>query len=137
MSDAILHVPALPQRRQDIPELAHAVLRAAGISAGISRRAMIALTSYAWPGNVAQLRRVLLAAARACHGTEIRAEHLSAEVYASAHRRRTLTRLESLERDAIADAMRESGGNKIRAAAALGMWPRSHPTTCGTSSSRT
>ena len=121
MSDAILHVPALRQRRQDIPELAHAILRAAGIGAGISRRAMIALTSYGWPGNVAQLRRVLLAAARACHGTEIRAEHLSAEVYASAHRRRTLTRLESLERDAIADAMRESGGNKIRAAAALGM----------------
>jgi transcriptional regulator of acetoin/glycerol metabolism len=121
MSDGILQVPPLRQRRQDIPELAHAVLRAAGITAGISRRAMIALTSYAWPGNVAQLRRVLLAAARACRGTEIRAEHLGAEVSASAHGRRTLTRLESLERDAIVDAMRESGGNRIQAAAALGM----------------
>jgi sigma-54 dependent transcriptional regulator, acetoin dehydrogenase operon transcriptional activator AcoR len=121
MGDVILHVPALRQRRQDIPELAYAILAAAGVAAGISRRAMIALTSYPWPGNVAQLRRVLLAAARACRGTEIRAEHLGAEVYASAHGRRTLTRLESLERDAIADAMRESGGNKIRAAAALGM----------------
>jgi sigma-54 dependent transcriptional regulator, acetoin dehydrogenase operon transcriptional activator AcoR len=121
MSDAILHVPALRQRRQDIPELARAVLRAAGITAGISRRAEIALTSYAWPGNVAQLRRVMLAGARACRGTEIRAEHLGAEIYASAHGRRTLTRLESLERDAIVDAMRESGGNKIQAAEALGM----------------
>jgi sigma-54 dependent transcriptional regulator, acetoin dehydrogenase operon transcriptional activator AcoR len=121
MSDAILQIPPLRQRREDIPELAHAVLRGAGVTAGISRRAMIALTGYAWPGNVAQLRRVLLAAARACHGTEIRAQHLGADVYASAHGRRTLTRLESLERDAIADAMRESGGNKIQAAAALGM----------------
>jgi sigma-54 dependent transcriptional regulator, acetoin dehydrogenase operon transcriptional activator AcoR len=121
MSDAILQVPPLRQRRQDIPELAHAVLRGAGVTTGISRRAIIALTSYAWPGNVAQLRRVLLAAARACHGTEIRAEHLGAEVSASAHGHRTLTRLESVERDAIADAMRESGGNKIQAAAALGM----------------
>jgi transcriptional regulator of acetoin/glycerol metabolism len=121
MSDGILQVPPLRQRRQDIPELAHAVLRAAGITAGISRRAMIALTSYAWPGNVAQLRRVLLAAARACRGTEIRAEHLGAEVSASAHGRRSLTRLESVERDAIVDAMRESDGNKIQAAAALGM----------------
>lgn len=121
MSDAILQVPPLRQRREEIPELARAVLRGAGVSAGISRRAMIALTSYAWPGNIAQLRRVVLAAARACRGTEIRAEHLAAEVYASVHGRRTLTRLESLERDAIADAMRESGGNKIQAAAALGM----------------
>jgi sigma-54 dependent transcriptional regulator, acetoin dehydrogenase operon transcriptional activator AcoR len=121
MSDAILQVPPLRQRREDIPELARAVLRGAGVTAGISRRAMIALTGYAWPGNVAQLRRVVLAAARACRGTEIRAEHLGAEVYASVHGRRTLTRLESLERDAIVDAMRESGGNKIQAAAALGM----------------
>jgi transcriptional regulator of acetoin/glycerol metabolism len=121
MSDAILQVPALRQRQQDIPELAHAILRAEGITTGVSRRAMIALTSYNWPGNVAQLRRVLLTAARACGGAEIRAEHLGAEVYASAHGRRTLTRLESLERDAIVDAMRESGGNKIQAAEALGM----------------
>jgi sigma-54 dependent transcriptional regulator, acetoin dehydrogenase operon transcriptional activator AcoR len=121
MSDAILHVPALRQRRQDIPDLAHAVLQAEGITARLSRRARIALTSYAWPGNVAQLRSVVLAAARACRGTEIRAEHLGAEIYASAHGRRTLTRLESLERDAIVDAMRESGGNKIQTAAVLGM----------------
>ena len=121
MSDAILQVPALRQRRQDIPELAHAILRTADVTAGVSRRAMIALTSYDWPGNVSQLRRVLLAAARACGGTEIRAEHLGAEVSASAHGRRTLTRLESLERDAIVGAMRESGGNKIQAAVALGM----------------
>jgi sigma-54 dependent transcriptional regulator, acetoin dehydrogenase operon transcriptional activator AcoR len=121
MSDAILHVPALRQRRQDIPGLANAILRAEGITTRISRRATIALASYAWPGNVAQLRRVLLAAARACRGTEIRAEHLDAEIYVSAPRRRTLTRLESLERDAIVDAMRESGGNKIQTAAALGM----------------
>ena len=112
---------ALRQRRQDIPELAHAVLQAEGSTVRISRRATIALTSYAWPGNVAQLRRVVLAAARACRGTEIRAEHLGAEIFASAHGRRTLTRLESLERDAIVDAMRESGGNKIQTAAALGM----------------
>jgi sigma-54 dependent transcriptional regulator, acetoin dehydrogenase operon transcriptional activator AcoR len=64
---------------------------------------------------------VLLAAARACRGTEIRAEHLGAEVSASARGRQTLTRLESVERDAIVDAMRESGGNEIQAAAALGM----------------
>jgi len=121
MSDTILRIPPLRQRRQDIPELARSVLRSAGITAVISRRAMIALTSYAWPGNVTQLRRVLLAAARACRGTEIRVEHLGPDVCVAAHGRRTLTRLESLERDAIADAMRESGGNKIQAAAALGM----------------
>jgi sigma-54 dependent transcriptional regulator, acetoin dehydrogenase operon transcriptional activator AcoR len=121
LTDAIMQVPALRQRRQDIPDLAHVILRAADSTARISRRAMIALTNHDWPGNVAQLRRILLAAARACRGTEIRTEHLGTEICASAHGRRTLTRLEALERDAIVNAMQESGGNKIKAAAALGM----------------
>ena len=82
---------------------------------------MVALTNYAWPGNIPQLERVLKHAVMICRGADIGVEHLGTEIYVSAHRRRTFTRLESLERDAIVDALREYDGNKIRAAAALGI----------------
>lgn len=121
ISDFILHVPALRQRREDIPELVHSMLRASGATARVGHRAMVALTNYAWPGNIPQLKRVLKHAVMICRGADIGVEHLGAEIYHSAHRRRTLTRLESLERDAIVDALREYDGNRIRAAAALGM----------------
>ncbi len=121
MSDSILHVPALRQRREDIPELVHSILRACDVPACVGHRAMVALTNYAWPGNVLQLKRVLKHAARVCRGTDIRVEHLGADIYVSVHGRQTLTRLEALERDAIVDALRECGGNRIQAAAALGM----------------
>jgi transcriptional regulator of acetoin/glycerol metabolism len=121
MSDAILHVPALRRRREDIPALVHSILGASGVTARVGHRAMVALTNYAWPGNIQQLQRVLKHAAKVCRGTDIRVEHLGSEIYASVHGRRTLTRLESLEREAIVDALRECGGNRIQAAAALGM----------------
>jgi transcriptional regulator of acetoin/glycerol metabolism len=121
MSDCILHVPALRHRREDIPELVHSILRASDVTVRVGHRAMVALTNYAWPGNIPQLQRVLKHAAKTCRGTDIRVEHLGPEIYLGGHGRRTLTRLESLERDAIADALREHGGNRIQAAAALGM----------------
>jgi transcriptional regulator of acetoin/glycerol metabolism len=119
--DSILRVPALRQRREDIPELVQRILRASDVTVRVGHRAMVALTNYAWPGNMPQLERVVKHAAKTCRGADIGVEHLGTEISASAHGRRTLTRLESLERDAIVDALRECGGNRIKAAAALGM----------------
>ena len=121
LSDVTVHVPALRQRREEIPELVHSILQASGVTFRVGHRAMMALTNYAWPGNVSQLKRVLAHAASVGRGTDIRLEHLGSDIYVSAHGRRSLTRLEALERDAIVEALRECGGNRIQAAAALGM----------------
>jgi transcriptional regulator of acetoin/glycerol metabolism len=121
LSDVTVHVPALRQRREDIPELVHSILRASGVTSRVGHRAMTALTNHAWPGNVSQLKRVLADAARVCRGTDIRLEHLGRDIYISTRGRQTLTRLEALERDAIVEALRECGDNRIQAAAALGM----------------
>ncbi|MEM7169481.1 MAG: sigma-54 dependent transcriptional regulator [Pseudomonadota bacterium] len=56
-----IQVPALRERREDIPELIdHFMERAAGAvglpSRGLDEDAMAALQSYDWPGNVRQLR---------------------------------------------------------------------------------
>jgi transcriptional regulator of acetoin/glycerol metabolism len=121
ISEVTVHVPALRQRREDIPELIQSILRDLGVTVRVGHRALMALTNYSWPGNVSQLKRVLAQAAQACRGADIGPEHLGSDIYAGAHSRRTLTRLEALERDAIAEALRECGGNRIQAAAALGM----------------
>jgi DNA-binding NtrC family response regulator len=79
-----------------------------------------ALLNYYWPGNVRELRNVLERAAIVCEGPFVDAEHLSLAV------REDIPSLDStdlgaLERQAIAQALREVGGNKARAAKQLGI----------------
>jgi transcriptional regulator of acetoin/glycerol metabolism len=121
VSDVIVRVPALRQCREDIPGLTHSILQHAGSRASVSRRALVALSSYSWPGNIGQLRRALLDAVRLSGDGEIRPEHLGPEIYAVSRRPRMLTRLETVERDAIVQALRECDGNRVRAAELLGM----------------
>jgi DNA-binding NtrC family response regulator len=58
-----LQVPPLRERQDDIPALAQHMLRssrAAGLPArSLSPEALTVLTSYAWPGNIRELRNVL------------------------------------------------------------------------------
>jgi hypothetical protein len=121
LSEAVVCVPSLQQRREDIPDLAHRILRARGLTARIGNRAMTALMNHAWPGNFPQLQAELASAAERSGGRDISCQHLSADVRAALQSRRRLTRLESLEREAIVDALREHDGNRVQAAHALGM----------------
>ena len=59
-----LEIPALRDRREDIPLLAEHFIRKAAETAGLGDRrfsedALAALQSYDWPGNVRQLRNVV------------------------------------------------------------------------------
>jgi two-component system response regulator AtoC len=59
-----LHLPALRERREDIPALAeHLLVELAGEhgrpALGLTSAALETLTTYAWPGNVRELRNVL------------------------------------------------------------------------------
>ncbi|TAE34535.1 MAG: sigma-54-dependent Fis family transcriptional regulator [Alphaproteobacteria bacterium] len=59
-----IHMPALRERREDIPELCDFFMRASAKSAGISMRdiaaeAMAVLQAYHWPGNIRHLRNVI------------------------------------------------------------------------------
>ncbi|MEX0923839.1 MAG: sigma-54 dependent transcriptional regulator [Rhodovibrionaceae bacterium] len=83
-----IQVPALRERRDDIPVLAEHFMalssEAAGVPArGISDDAIAALQAYDWPGNVRQLRNVvdwLLIMGQGEQGDTIRAEHLPSEI---------------------------------------------------------
>ena len=78
------------------------------------------LARQPWPGNVAQLATALRAALARRPVGEIGPEDLPAGCRCAAATR-TLSPIEVAERDAIVAALRDSGGNRVRAAAALGM----------------
>lgn len=72
-----------------------------------------------WTGNIRQLDQVLVAAARQCRTGMIDVTDLPAEC--RTFTRRQLTKLETIERDALVRSLAANKGNKERAAADLGM----------------
>ncbi len=87
-----VQVPALRDRREDIPELAEHFLARSAETSGMPKRvlstdALTALQAYDWPGNVRQLRNLadwLLIMAPGTPADPIRADMLPAEIGASA-----------------------------------------------------
>ncbi len=76
----VLRLPALRDRREDLPELAEAILEPLRRQRGglvLGREALEALRRHPWPGNLRELRSRLEAAAATCPGNDIRVEHLA------------------------------------------------------------
>jgi DNA-binding NtrC family response regulator len=76
-----IHVPALRERREDIPALAMHFLKVFSEELGkkvteISEGAMSGLVNYAWPGNVRELENALHRAVILAHDNVIRQAHL-------------------------------------------------------------
>jgi sigma-54 dependent transcriptional regulator, acetoin dehydrogenase operon transcriptional activator AcoR len=114
-------VPALRHRIEDLQELIPQLLRelTRGSDAQLGPDAIRQLAKLPWPGNVAQLRKVLAETVSLQRSGTIGADKLPAECRSLA--RRKLTQLEALERDAIVRSLQENGGSKAEAAEALGM----------------
>ncbi|WP_280511092.1 sigma-54-dependent Fis family transcriptional regulator [Nocardia farcinica] len=114
-------VPALRHRIEDLDELVPHLLRelTKGADVRLSPAAHRQLTKLPWPGNVAQLRRVLSdTLSRQRFGT-ITPDVLPPECHALT--RRMLTPIEALERDAIVRSLLDHRGDKQAAAADLGI----------------
>jgi len=114
-------VPALRHRIEDIEELVPFLLGevASGAQVRLAPEAMRQLSRLPWPGNVAQLRRVLLETVARQRSGVINADKLPPECRSVT--RRKLTQMEAQERDAIVRSLEENSGNKLEAALALGM----------------
>ena len=90
-----------------------------------SREAKNKLLRYAWPGNVRELQHTLERAVLLGDGSLLRPEDFPLQPSAAssakaAEESRTLN-LEQLEREAVEQALRLSGGNMTRAAEYLGI----------------
>ncbi|MDX1873800.1 helix-turn-helix domain-containing protein [Mycolicibacterium sp. 120266] len=114
-------VPALRHRIEDLEQLVPALLRelTRGADVQLAPEAMRQLAKLPWPGNVAQLRKVLAETVAVQRSGTIGIDKLPAECRSLARRR--LTRMEALERDAIVRSLQENCGSKAIAAEALGM----------------
>ncbi|HZI10305.1 MAG TPA: FHA domain-containing protein [Myxococcus sp.] len=124
-----LEVPPLRERRADVLILlegfmARAARRTRKEPPILGPEARRLLVDYAWPQNVRELELVGERLGLLYAGSRVGALHLPPEVQegGSASGPQTLQeRVARLERDAIAEALREAGGKKVRAAALLGI----------------
>lgn len=118
---ASVTVPALRHRIEDLDQLIPLLLDrlAPRRSVRCTPDAMRALLGYVWPGNVAQLQMVLREALAHRPAGDIRSEDLPAVCFTSCQR--VLMPMEALERDAIIAALHRANGNRLQAAADLGI----------------
>ncbi len=129
ISSIPLTMPALRDRKQDLPQLAEAVIcrlsRDMGRSVQLDQSALSALAGYHWPGNIRELRNVLERAALLCDGGVITRRELKFETAATANvdTDPSLT-LRQLERQHIEHVLREEQGKVAQAALRLDV-PRS------------
>jgi transcriptional regulator with PAS, ATPase and Fis domain len=116
-----IRIPPLRERRDDILPLAAGFLREfAGDRAELTPAAMQLLRGHDWPGNVRELRNVLERALIMCDGPFIDAAHLCLRARKDVPLS-SITELGTLEKRAIERAMRDTDGNKVRAARELGI----------------
>lgn len=118
-----IQLPPLRDRKKDIPLLVEHFLRKMKAPVGITEvpgRTMDILMEYNWPGNVRELRNVLQRYITLGHlefiapGSESKTLPVSAEINL---RKAT----QELEESLIKKALRQTGGNRTRAATLLGI----------------
>jgi DNA-binding NtrC family response regulator len=123
LNQCSIRVPPLRERVEDIVPIAQRFLRQHNPAARLSPQAQADLKRRPWPGNVRELRNAITRAAIAADGAVIGVEHLPPATR-DAPRRSPLStglRLEGLEREAIFEALRKTGGHHQKAANLLGV----------------
>ena len=114
-------VPPLRHRIEDVDTVVTKVLNeiSQGRNTRVGPAAMRVIRRYSWPRNITQLKEALAAALLRRPVGDIQPEDLPGYCHDSA--RRQLTGMEALERDAIVKALRDADGNRVQAAATLGI----------------
>lgn len=120
---ARVQVPPLRERIADLPLLAQAFVP----NIELTPPALHALEQYGWPGNVAELRGVLLRATAIAGGGQIEIAHLPPEVRLAPAPDESIRlpdegiSMEAVEIALLRQAMERAHGNKTRAAELLGL----------------
>ena len=130
-----IHMPPLRQVREDIPLLANYFLRKHSQEMRVTTKRLSAggqrcLRQYEWPGNVRELENEISRLVASTRRTMIGEEDLSDTIRAAIHEGGISSTgpggslkgaVEELEKRLIADALRQSRGNQLQAAKALGL----------------
>jgi len=121
-----IHLPALRERREDIPVLAMHFLanyasRYRRQVQGLDPAALQVLLQYAWPGNVRELEHMMERAVLMCRGEQLQPADLGIGAQRPATQNLEELSLESVESILIRKALQRFQGNVSQAAEALGL----------------
>ncbi len=139
LTQFVLSVPPLRERKMDVPLIAYDLLNAASKSmgkdvAGFSPETLDCLGRYHWPGNVRELQNEIIRALLLSEDTHISSHLLSAKVLRAAPEEEVMDmqvfsgtngslkeRMEMLEARVIRETLIRLRWNKTRAAVELGL----------------
>ena len=123
-----IELPPLRARAEDILQLArHFAAKAAGFlqrdTCRWSQAALDHLASYAFPGNVRELKGLVERAVLLCEGGELLPEHFNLPTcgQTGTSGMNLRERLEQVERNLLLDCLRKNRGNQSQAARELGL----------------
>ena len=131
-----ISLPALRDRAQDIPEfidyfIKEAVTEVGSKVTGITDAALTILTHYEWPGNIRQLRNTIRTMLVMCDRDKLDAADIPPEIAQRPQLASSSTvaglaglPLDELEKQAIADTLSKTKGNREKAAKILGIGER-------------
>jgi two-component system, NtrC family, response regulator AtoC len=133
LSVVTVELPALRERREDVPLLISAFIRQCSAENGkpvreITQDAVNMLMAYDWPGNVRELRNTVEQMVVLSRGERLTLRDVPAPIRAGADLSKvavarpgaTMT-VEEAERQLIVQALKEMNGNRTRAANRIGM----------------
>jgi len=128
-----IRLPALRERREDIPLLVEAFLKKCAEAnhkevRGMAETALALLMDHAWPGNVRELENVIERAVTLARGEKILSDDLPPAIQGMRGDRRVLDEaadrilpLDEVEKEYILRILEKTGGNKYQAAQMLGI----------------
>jgi len=121
-----LNIPPLRERPADIPLLVSHFVRIFSKKTrkrilGLSPEALAVLRRYSFPGNVRELENAIEHAFIMCHGQEIQPEHLPPQITQQSGVSGGLSSHRKSEKEIVLDALRRHKGNRVKAAAELGV----------------
>jgi len=123
-----VNLPPLRERRNDIALLVDHFIERFSDDArlpirSITSEALHSMMDYPWPGNIRELQNAIQYAFVKCKKDMIQMEHLPPEILSHMSQRQpeSYRRRGKLDPAGVARALEKSGGNKVKAAKALGV----------------
>jgi transcriptional regulator with GAF, ATPase, and Fis domain len=119
-------LPPLKKRKDDIPLLVNHFLDlftedGRTYKGSISDNSLAMMMDYPWPGNVRELQSAVRFALVKSRGKRIGVQHLPLEIQEWRNTRPARGPSKKLDMDSVNDALKQTGGNKAKAARMLGV----------------
>ena len=135
-----IFIPALRERKEDLPILVHYFIEKANKENGksvkrVSDEAWEYIMNYSWPGNVRELENAIERACIICQGEVITREHFPIDLAAKikpihellpegSENGNVSEKVERFEKQLLSQALQKTGGNKRKAAKLAGLTER-------------